>query len=115
MDDPSLLSLDTMFFKVVCTVLALSGGLAIGKLNIGLNVSSYQSYMGTVYFCISLCACSVVQFYYICVIFYYIGREGPAIHIGACIGDFTNNAIDIFMEWKSGVAVPFDGMLCHYI
>ena len=40
-----------------------------------------------------------------------IGREGPAIHIGAGVGDFTNRMINKFIEFRTGVPVPFDGVI----
>jgi H+/Cl- antiporter ClcA len=40
-----------------------------------------------------------------------IGREGPAIHIGAALGDICHRYIDTATEWWTGKKVPFDGAL----
>jgi H+/Cl- antiporter ClcA len=64
--DPDLLSLKMVIVKMFGVILAISGGLPIG-------------------------------------------REGPAIHIGAGVGDFTNRMFDKIVEFRTGVKVPFDG------
>ena len=38
-----------------------------------------------------------------------IGREGPAIHIGAALGDLCYRALTKITEWWIGDAIPFDG------
>lgn len=40
-----------------------------------------------------------------------IGREGPALHIGAAVGDLANRFIDKVMRVWTGKKVPFDGVV----
>jgi len=40
-----------------------------------------------------------------------IGREGPAIHIGAAIGDLTNRLVNKTIRMTTGYKVPFDGLV----
>mmetsp|Transcript_10738 Transcript_10738/g.16294 ORF Transcript_10738/g.16294 Transcript_10738/m.16294 type:complete len:629 (+) Transcript_10738:64-1950(+) len=40
-----------------------------------------------------------------------IGREGPAIHIGAAIGDLTNRLVNKTIRVTTGYKIPFDGFV----